>query len=35
MQKNLSFVEAEDMYVPNAVRTQLQIGHIEWFGGIR
>ena len=29
IQKNLSFVEAEDIYVPNAVRTQLQIEHIE------
>ena len=29
IQKHLSFVETEDIYVPNTVRTQLQIEHIE------
>ena len=29
IQKNLGFVEVEDIYVPNAVKTQLKIGHID------
>ena len=41
IQKNLSFVEVEDIYVPNAVKTQLKIGHIDklkklgWWNQIR